>query len=115
MKRYLSYVPKPLLLQFGIVVLLVLPPLWWAQQNNVNALSQQIARLEQQINEPKLAIAPRDRLALEKDLTSLEKDRVSLQNGIYTTLVQALGGAFFFVTAYLTWRKGKATEENQVT
>jgi len=48
-------------------------------------------------------------------LAGLEKDKVGLQNGIYTTLVQALGGAFFFVTAYLTWRNVKATEEKQVT
>ncbi|UBF27469.1 pentapeptide repeat-containing protein [Kovacikia minuta CCNUW1] len=115
LKRYLSDAPKPLLLQVGIVVLLVLPPLWWVQQNNVNALSQRIDQLEQQINNPKLAIAPKDRLALKKDLAGLEKDRVSLQNNIYTTLVQALGGAFFFVTAYLTWRNVKATEEKQIT
>ncbi len=114
LKRYLSDAPKPLLLQVGIVVLLVLP-LWWVQQNNVNALSQRIDQLEHQINDPKLAITPRDKLALKKDLAGLEKDRVSLQNNIYTTLVQALGGAFLFVTAYLTWRNVKATEEKQVT
>jgi len=47
LKRYLSDAPKPLILQVGIVVLLVLPPLWWVQQNNVNALSQRLTRFEQ--------------------------------------------------------------------
>ena len=34
------------------------------------------------------------------------------QNAIYSTLVQAVGGAFFFVTAYLTYRNVRATEAN---
>jgi uncharacterized protein YjbI with pentapeptide repeats len=112
LKQFVSDAPKPLLVQVGIIVLLVLPPLWWIQQKNVDALNQQISALKQQIDTLPSSIPIKDRLALEKDRLSLEKDRAILQNGVYITLVQAVGAAFFFVTAYLTWRNVKATESN---
>lgn len=103
----------PLLL--GIPILPVLLALWLVQQNNVNSLDQQINALQQQIDALPATVAPKDKFALEKDRLTLEKDRVNAQNAIYGTLVQALGGVFFFVTAYFTYRNVKATEEKQVT
>ncbi len=84
---------------------------WWLQQSNVNSLNQSINELQQKIenmpdSDPKSS--------LTKDLVGLKKDQVVLQNRVYETLVQGLGGAFFFVTAYLTWRNIKATEEKQI-
>lgn len=72
---------------------------WWLQQNNVNLLSQSINDLQQQIVK-----MPNSDLksSLSRDLVGLRKDQVVLQNKVYETLVQGLGGAFFFVTAYLT-------------
>lgn len=98
---------------FGLPLLVgVLFVFWWLQQNNVNLLSQSINDLQQQIEK-----MPSSDLksSLGKDLVGLRKDQVVLQNKVYETLVQGLGGAFFFVTAYLTWRNIKATEEKQIT
>ncbi|NJL41674.1 MAG: pentapeptide repeat-containing protein [Leptolyngbyaceae cyanobacterium SM1_4_3] len=98
---------------FGLPLLVgVLFLFWWLQQNNVNLLSQSINDLQQQIEK-----MPSSDLksSLGKDLVGLRKDQVVLQNKVYETLVQGLGGAFFFVTAYLTWRNIKASEEKQIT
>jgi uncharacterized protein YjbI with pentapeptide repeats len=85
---------------------------WWLQQSNVNLLNQSINDLQQQIEKmPNSDL----KFSLSKDLVGLRKDQVVLQNKVYETLVQGLGGAFFFVTAYLTWRNIKATEEKQIT
>ncbi len=103
----------PLLL--GVLIFAVLLALWRVQQSNVNSLAQQSDALQQQIDALPATVAPEDKLALQKDRLTLEKDRVNAQNAIYGTLIQAIGGAFFFVTTYLTWRNVKATEEKQVT
>lgn len=100
----------PLLL--GIPVLALLLALWLVQQHNVNSLDQQIDALQQQIETLPATVTPKDKLALEKDRLSLEQGRVNAQNAIYGTLIQALGGAFFVVTAYFTYRNVKATEAN---
>lgn len=105
-----KYLRLPLLL--GIAILAVLLALWLAQQNNVNSLAQQIDALQHQIDALPATVTPKDKLALEKDRLTLEKDRVNAQNAIYGTLVQALGGAFFVVTAYFTYRNVRATEAN---
>lgn len=115
-KQQTSTFLKSLPLLLLVVVLLGL--LWFfrsVQQNNVKSLARQIADLKQQINALPATVAPEDRLTLEKDRLTLEKDRVNAENAIYGTLVQAFGGTFFVVTAYLTWRNVKATEEKQVT
>jgi uncharacterized protein YjbI with pentapeptide repeats len=44
-----------------------------------------------------------------------EKERANLENANRSTLVQAIGGLFFFVTAYFTWRNLQATEDKQMT
>jgi uncharacterized protein YjbI with pentapeptide repeats len=41
-----------------------------------------------------------------------DKERIELENANRTTLVQALGGLFFFSTAYFTWRNLQIAEEN---
>lgn len=44
-----------------------------------------------------------------------DKERIELENASRTTLVQALGGIFFFSTAYFSWRNLSATEDKQIT
>ena len=51
-------------------------------------------------------------MKLEKDILVVEKDKATLQNGVYTTLVQALGGLILSVTAYVGYRNFKIGEEN---
>jgi hypothetical protein len=104
-----KYLRLPLLLGIPILAVLVL---WRVQQNNVNSLAQQIDALQQKIDAMPPTVTLEDKLALEKDRLTLEKDRVNAQNAIYGTLVQALGGAFFVVTAYFTYRNVRATEAN---
>jgi uncharacterized protein YjbI with pentapeptide repeats len=45
----------------------------------------------------------------------LENDRLGLRNEARTTLVQGFGGAFFVVTAFLTWRQIQVNREGQIT
>jgi len=111
---------KALVLPVGVFVLVVgmLAALWKAQQNNLDYLEQQIKSLEGNIEKLPTTtnnLELKDKLGLEKDLLLIEKDWVNAQNAIYGTLVQTVGGAFFFVTAYFTWRNVRATEEKQVT
>lgn len=41
--------------------------------------------------------------------------QAEVENAYRTTLIQALGGTFLFVTAYFSYRNLKATEEKQIT
>ncbi|MBD2527973.1 pentapeptide repeat-containing protein [Nostoc sp. FACHB-133] len=43
------------------------------------------------------------------------KDRGTLENANRSTLIQAIGGLFFFVTAYFSYQNLKVTQEKQVT
>ncbi|PSB13824.1 hypothetical protein C7B76_18445 [filamentous cyanobacterium CCP2] len=43
------------------------------------------------------------------------KERAELENANRGTLLQAIGGLFFFVTAYFTWRNLQLAEDKQVT
>jgi len=49
------------------------------------------------------------------DLLRLENERMALRNQVRTTLLQAFGGAFFLVTALLTWRQIQVNKQGQVT
>jgi uncharacterized protein YjbI with pentapeptide repeats len=60
------------------------------------------------VHPPPGAIAPLDRLRLENE-------RVRLRNEARATLLQAFGGAFFLVTAFLTWRQTQVMREGQIT
>lgn len=42
----------------------------------------------------------------------IEKDKTTIQNSIYTTLVQALGGVVLSITAYVGYRNFKIGEDN---
>jgi uncharacterized protein YjbI with pentapeptide repeats len=42
----------------------------------------------------------------------IEKDITTIQNGVYTTLVQSLGGVIIGITAYVGYRNLKIGEEN---
>lgn len=77
---------------------------WQIQQGKISYLQQQIEFLQIE----SLQIAP-------KDYITLKKDQILLENAINGTVIQALGGAFFFVTAFFTWRNLKATETKQMT
>jgi uncharacterized protein YjbI with pentapeptide repeats len=102
-----------------LVLLIIFAIFWCFQQININHLDGKINRYEARV----ALIADADkRLTLEKDIIVLEKDKVTLQNGVYTTLVQALGGLILSVTAwvgYQNFRVGeknlRATEDKQVT
>jgi uncharacterized protein YjbI with pentapeptide repeats len=123
--------------KFSRLILILLgvgiwPGLWVVQQNNVNRLNARIISLKNSIDlaeEDAKKGKARDqsftvekKLAMEKDILVIEKDKASIQNGVYTTLVQALGGIILSVTAYVgycNYRVGeknlKITEDKQVT
>jgi hypothetical protein len=79
------------------------------QQFNVNALGLKINILEQKIAR---MTAVDERLKLEKDILVIEKDKTTIQNGVYTTLVQAAGGLILSITAYVGYCNFKVGEEN---
>jgi uncharacterized protein YjbI with pentapeptide repeats len=92
--------------------------LWLFQQKNIDFLDGKIRLYENKITQ----LPPEERLKLEKDILGFEKDKTTIQNGAYTTLVQALGGLILSVTAwvgYQNFRVGeknlKITEDKQVT
>jgi hypothetical protein len=43
------------------------------------------------------------------------KDRISLENEIFRTFIQFLGGAFFLLGVYFTWRNFRLAQEGQIT
>jgi uncharacterized protein YjbI with pentapeptide repeats len=111
-----------ILIALGITTFLAL---WVIQQNNVNKLEAKISSLKNNIDlADKNINAGRSRdqsftiekkLSLEKDILVIEKDKSTIQNGVYTTLVQALGGIILSITAYIGYRNFKVTEDKQVT
>lgn len=111
-----------ILIALGITTFLAL---WVIQQNNVNKLEAKISSLKNNIDlADKNINAGRSRdqsftiekkLSLEKDILVIEKDKSTIQNGVYTTLVQALGGIILSITAYIGYCNFKVTEDKQVT
>jgi uncharacterized protein YjbI with pentapeptide repeats len=101
---------KPPLIVLGVIVLFV--SLWGFQQKNIDLLDGKIRTYEAKITQ---ASTVDERLKLEKDVLALEKDKTTIQNGAYTTLVQALGGLILSITAYVGWRNFKVAEDKQVT
>ena len=49
------------------------------------------------------------------DRIRLQNERLKLRNDVRTTMLQAMGGAFFLVTALLTWRQLQINREGQIT
>jgi uncharacterized protein YjbI with pentapeptide repeats len=108
-KKFLQFA-KPVGIAMGVGG--VFAVLWCLQQVNVNALGKKIILLEQKIG---LMSSVDEKVKLEKDILVVEKDKTTLQNGIYTTLVQAAGGLILSLTAYVGWRNFKVAEDKQVT
>ena len=81
----------------------------------INVLLMQVKALPDSITSEDQLSRERYWLTLEKDRLFLEKDRVNAQNAIYRSLIQILGGLFFVVTAYFSWRNIKAAEDKQIT
>jgi uncharacterized protein YjbI with pentapeptide repeats len=102
-----------------LVLLVIFAIFWYFQQRNIDYLDGKIKGYEARVDR----VTDVDkRITLQKDIVVLEKDKATLQNGVYTTLVQALGGLILSVTAwvgYQNFRVGeknlRATEDKQVT
>jgi hypothetical protein len=65
---------------------------------------------------PGLLVPARSSSSLEaiedpKERAQLEDSRLKLQNDARTTLLQALGGAFFLLTAFFTWRQTRINQQ----
>ena len=83
--------------------------------SNINLkkqLNRDIEALNQSINDLPEKISPEKQISLEKDRITLGKDLINSQNTFYGSLVQTLGGLFFFVTAFFTWHSLKISREN---
>ncbi len=85
--KFLRQTPQLIWISLGVAGIFI--GLWWFQQFNVNAFGQKINKLEQKITR---VTAVDEKLKLEKDILVIEKDKTTIQNGVYTTLVQAAGG-----------------------
>ncbi|NEO53894.1 MAG: hypothetical protein F6K54_12870 [Okeania sp. SIO3B5] len=86
------------------------------ENSNFYSLVHKIENLQSDIDElaPTNELLLKDKLTLQKDLLFIEKDKANAQNAIYGTIIQAVGGMFFFVTAYFSLRNVEATEQKQV-
>jgi uncharacterized protein YjbI with pentapeptide repeats len=49
------------------------------------------------------------------DRIQLQNERLKLRNDVRTTMLQAMGGAFFLVTALFTWQQLQLNREGQIT
>ncbi|WP_309728631.1 pentapeptide repeat-containing protein [Chamaesiphon sp. OTE_75_metabat_556] len=98
-----------------LLALLVGIILWNSQQNNVNLLEYKIEIFKEEIAQDLSGselFKIEDRLKLDKDILVIEKDKITIQNGVYTTLVQALGGLALIINAYLGFCNFKIGEKN---
>ncbi len=43
------------------------------------------------------------------------KDQITVENDALKTIAQVVGGSFFLITAYFTWRSARTAEEGQIT
>jgi len=88
------------------------------QKERVSFLKAQVEELQRKISSASVDPSPltqKDQFSLEKDLVALQKDLISLENTAEAFIVQALSGAFFFVTAFFSWRNLVVTQEKQIT
>ncbi len=105
---------------FAICVLI-----WNIEQHNVNFLQDKIEDFKKEtiqvlINDEQLKLE--DILKLKKDILVIEKDATTIQNGVYTPLIQVIGGAILSITAYVGYcnfeigqKNLEVTEDKQVT
>jgi uncharacterized protein YjbI with pentapeptide repeats len=106
-------------LSFLTVSILFIVFLWNAQMRSVDILSENKQEFVRKIENYKSSMANRgkekDILTLEKDILAITKDETSARNAVYTNLIPAVGGIFFWITAYMTWRNLISSEEKQIT
>jgi Pentapeptide repeats (8 copies) len=99
--------------------------LWNVEQYNVNSLQDKIENFKKeavQVSINNEQLKPEDRLKLKKDILVIEKDATTIQNGVYTPLIQVIGGAILSITAYVGYcnfeigqKNLEVTEDKQVT
>ena len=97
------------------VILLIIITGTLIQNNNIDSLQYKIKDLQNEIRQSSASnekLKLEERLKLEKDILVIEKDITTIQNGVYTTLVQSLGGVIIGITAYVGYRNLKIGEEN---
>jgi uncharacterized protein YjbI with pentapeptide repeats len=97
------------------VILLIIITGTLIQNNNIDSLQYKIKDLQKEIRRSSSSnekLKLEERLKLEKDILVIEKDITTIQNGVYTTLVQSLGGVIIGITAYVGYRNLKIGEEN---
>jgi Pentapeptide repeats (8 copies) len=99
--------------------------LWNVEKHNVSFLQDKIEDFKKEIvqvsiNNEQLKLE--DRLKLTKDILVIEKDATTIQNGVYTPLLQVIGGAILSITAYVGYcnfeigqKNLKVSEDKQVT
>lgn len=98
---------KPVLI--GAVLLGIFISFWWFQQDNIYSLDRKIGELEKKIEQ---ISSVEERLKLKKDILGFEKDKTTIQNGAYTTLVQALGGLTLSITAWVGYQNLRVGKKN---
>jgi Pentapeptide repeats (8 copies) len=97
------------------VILLVITTGTLIQNQNIYLLQYKIKDLQNEIRQSPSSnekLKLEERLKLKKDILIIEKDITTIQNGVYTNLVQALGGVIIGITAYIGYRNLKIGEEN---
>ncbi len=78
-------------------------------------LKSQITALKENVKIlPEEIIAPKERLAIEKDLFALKKDLKNAENAIINTILQGIGGLFFFLTVLISWQNYQVTQDKQI-
>jgi uncharacterized protein YjbI with pentapeptide repeats len=75
-------------------------------------LNQHVDKLSNRITDLPEKVFPEKLISLEKDRIILGKDLSNSQIAFYGSLVQTLGGLFFFVTAFFTWHNLRISREN---
>jgi uncharacterized protein YjbI with pentapeptide repeats len=96
-----------------VILLSILGHLLNIQQENIGLLQKGTENIRSQSRQIK---SIEERLRLEKDILVIEKDKTIIQNsfynGIFTTILQSVGGAILFATAYIGYRNFKIAEDN---
>jgi Pentapeptide repeats (8 copies) len=106
---------QPLTIPAVILLIIITVTLFWKfQQINVDSLQHKIESFKTEIAQSSSSnekLKLEERLKLEKDVLVIQKDITAIQNGVYTTIVQAIGGGIVGFTAYIGYRNLKNGEE----
>ena len=98
-----------LIVSIVLSMALVVYFLWSCQYVNIRSLEQKIKYFQINISQFQ---SVDEKLKLEKDILVIEKDKVIIQNGVYSTIVQALGGMALLTTAWIGYSNFKIGEKN---